>query len=110
MALLDDKLSELEAFLRQYAVYGWANQIDELLHSKLSLPNRAAKVLSWYGGMGNLDDHIICRENGNSVTDREYAPVNTKFRKLLAEVRILASMMHYEFVDEPGRSGQAAQD
>ncbi|RIK78823.1 MAG: hypothetical protein DCC68_14300 [Planctomycetota bacterium] len=97
MALLDDKLSELEEFLRECQVYGWANRIDELLHSKLSLPHRATKVRSWFGGMGNLDDVIICRENGDAIADRDYERVNGKFRHFLAEIRVLAEMVRQEF-------------
>jgi hypothetical protein len=88
---LDAKLGECEQLLRTHHVYDWANRIEDLRSSGLSSSERASQVLSWFGGMGSLNDRFICPENHDHITAREVPSVNAKLKELVEELYALAA-------------------
>src|ERR1700692_4794798 len=46
--------------------------------------------LSAFGGMGSLNDLIICRQNGHRITEAETTAANEKLSQALSDARGLA--------------------
>jgi len=54
-----------------------ATRADEMRQADLD------EILSWYGGMGSLNDLVICQQNGHQIANTDEDKVNRE----LADIR-----------------------
>lgn len=85
-------LLDLAEFLQQHQRFDYAEKYFETAQALRENPSQIDldKFLnSPYisGGMGTINDVILCRENGNPVSDAEQSSVNEKLRLLVEAVR-----------------------
>lgn len=97
MAINDliDSLEKVIDFLRKSNEISWANDLEEQ-YSKIqkafkkkdltSMENSVDTIKSYFGGMGSLNDIIICRANKNVPKGFSQIMANKKLEKLLDDV------------------------
>jgi hypothetical protein len=69
----------------------WAAKIDDdLFFLRKNDAYCAQRFLTYFGGMGSLQDLTICSENGHPVSPGEASEVNQRFVVLLTQAYGLA--------------------
>ena len=69
----------------------WATRIEDDLHFiREGDAYGARRFLSYFGGMGSLNDLVICPENGHAVAKADVARVNDEVRAQLSSAYKLA--------------------
>lgn len=78
-------LIRAEALLRSVGIVFWAEKLADVLQGcdgNLGL-YRLNEVLSWFGGMGSLNDLIISPRNKHSVTAQDAPRLDRELHHLL---------------------------
>jgi len=91
---LDDLAEVLEILVARFRASGedrWANVIeDDLFFLRKGDAYGARRFLTYFGGMGSLNDLILCPENGHKVAKAEVSRVNDEIEALLSRAYDLA--------------------
>jgi hypothetical protein len=88
---LADALEDLSALLRRYGEVGWASKIDDdLFFVRKADPYGAKRFQTYFGGMGSLNDLVLCRANGHPVAPSEEAELNARLETMLSGAYRLA--------------------
>ena len=91
-ATLADALEDLSSLLRRYGEVDWASKIDDdLFFVRKSDSYGANRFLTYFGGMGSLNDIFLCNANGHPVAPSEEADLNARLEVLLGRAHRLAS-------------------
>ena len=89
---LADALEDLSTLLRRYGEIDWASKIDDDIYFvRKSDPYGAKRFLTYFGGMGALDDLVLCRANGHPVAPAEEPELNARLLSALGRAHRLAS-------------------
>ena len=94
MPKLLDKLIELKKLLDSVDEKYWSQKIDEqILRIKRSGEdeNILETILSWYGGMGSINDLYIYPENNFNLQGKDAYQINIDFQNLKNEIYELCS-------------------
>lgn len=89
---LAKRLSQLSSLLEELGESHWAEWLrhDSVLLAD-SNPEGLDHFLSALGGMGSLNDLVICRVNGHRVDKTDESKINLEVQQLLSECRERAS-------------------
>lgn len=91
MRTLVKELEEIVTLLRRYGENEWSARIDDdLFFLRKNDAYGAQRFLTYFGGMGSLQDLMICPENGHPVSPSEASVVNQKLASLLSGAYELA--------------------
>jgi hypothetical protein len=83
-------LIDIASLLDGVAEYHWAKKARNAAStSTIDLH----EVLSWYGGMGSINDLVIARVNGHRVERAQEVPLNDKLDELRNKVYVTASAL-----------------
>ena len=89
---LADALEDLSTLLRRYGEIDWASKIDDDIYFvRKSDPYGARRFLTYFGGMGSLNDVILCGRNGHPVAPAEEAELNARLEAALGRAHRLAA-------------------
>ena len=81
---LCDALRACQSLLNRAGETQWSERIDRVLEEAPS-PEvlDIGDILSWFGGMGSINDLVLCQENGHFVSRSHESATNMEFRGLL---------------------------
>ena len=82
---LDLSISELAGFLEQRGETLWSKKARMAIERSDSNA-KVVEVQSWFGGMGSLNDLILCEMNGHNVELNEYDAVNDQLERLRTDL------------------------
>ena len=87
-------LDTLATLLRRYKVAHWADWISgDAQRIRFGDSTGIEHLLSAYGGMGSLNDLVICVENGHPIADEDVSAVNEAFLSLKTRAYELAQQV-----------------
>jgi hypothetical protein len=93
-------LEAIEGLLRTHGENFWAEWIDS---ADMRLRNSDAygldELVSFYDGIGSLNDLIICPENGHVIRREDEEQVNAHLKDLLEEASSLAHKLQQRHAD-----------
>jgi hypothetical protein len=93
------RLEETVDLLRSHGEERWAQWLSEdAARLRSGDSYGVTHLLSAYGGMGSLNDLIICPENGHRIKKKDVKRVNKRFQALKSEVYDLANQVKREAV------------
>jgi hypothetical protein len=85
-------IEELMSLLRRFDERHWSTKIeDDLFFLRKGDIYGAKRFLTYFGGMGSLNDVWLCAANGHSVSDEMEQKVNTEFDALKSQAWALAN-------------------
>jgi hypothetical protein len=85
-------LEELVAFLHRFDERHWSSKIeDDVFFLRRGDAYGAKRFLSYFGGMGSLNDVWLCSANGNPVADDSQSKVNAELGRLKEKAWQLAN-------------------
>jgi hypothetical protein len=88
---LAGELETLVSRLRASGESFWSQRIEDDLHFiRHGDAYGANRFLTYFGGMGSLNDLILCGENGHKVAKADVSQVNDELRNLLSRAYRLA--------------------
>jgi hypothetical protein len=91
---LNKLAGELEALVSRLRASGesfWSQRIEDDLHFiKQGDAYGANRFLTYFGGMGSLNDLVLCPENGHKVAAADVSRLNDEVRHLLSRAYELA--------------------
>lgn len=64
----------------------WSNKMDFLLKENIDDELMKNIIVTWFGGMGSLNDLYICKENGYLISENDEILVNEKLEKLRVDI------------------------
>lgn len=91
-SLLIRSLLDLSEFLEEYGLNSYSQKYLSVANA-LKVDSKAAHLDEFFdspyisGGMGTINDLILCAENGNPVSKEDEYEVNNRFRELLEKVK-----------------------
>jgi hypothetical protein len=92
---LAEALETLVARIRASGESFWSQRIEDDLHFiRQGDAYGANRFLTYFGGMGSLNDLILCAENGHKVEKADVSRVNDEVRDLLSRAYQLARSIH----------------
>jgi len=68
----------------------WATKVRDVL-SASSID--VDEIISWYGGMGSINDLTISRFNGHAISREQEAPLNEQFDGIRTDLYKLAVIL-----------------
>lgn len=83
MAQLVKLMFECEVLLRSVGEVFWSNKIHVALKEKEREDFLLREVLSWYGGMGSLNDLVISEYNGHVLKGKDEERLNQELDQLI---------------------------
>jgi hypothetical protein len=87
---LRDALRDLLALLEEVRDQFWSEKVRAALERRIVDPR---EVLSWFGGMGSLNDLIISPLNGHVVAPDQEGPANQQLDDVRSSIYRLATVM-----------------
>jgi len=80
-------LQSCQELLSKYGEGFWADKIEAVLNRKPQDDNSMAyEVLSWFGGMGSINDVVISKANKHRIASDEEDAVNETLKSTLGEI------------------------
>jgi hypothetical protein len=84
-------LDDLEQLLLQHGENFWGEWINSVTTRIRNGDGYGPEeLLGFYGGMGSLNDLIICPENGHRIEKEDEAKVNAQLKDLLEQASSIA--------------------
>ena len=88
---LTQTLEGLVSHLKKFNEQHWSKLIEDDLHFLRKGDDYGAKrFLTYFGGMGSLNDVWLCSANGHTVADEKQQQVNAEFDALKSQAWSLA--------------------
>ncbi len=84
--LLRDGLRETQLLLEGVGEEWWASK----MRGELCGTANPSTILSWFGGMGSLNDLMLCRANGHLFDAEDEVELNGRLRALTSRMFELA--------------------
>lgn len=81
-----DILIKIQKLLSSVNEFFWANKINKILNKKSIDSIIKIEILSWFGGMGSLNDLVISKINGHSVSPETEEKINMELNKMRIEL------------------------
>ena len=89
-----EAMEDLRALLDRHGVSNWAEWVERDIASLRRGERRGLNhFLSAFGGMGSLNDLIICPENGHRISRNEAEDVNRRLGDARSRAHALASAL-----------------
>ena len=85
-ALMENSLVKLQTLLESVGETFWRNKVSASLGDQVDIDG----VLSWYGGMGSINDLVIAAVNGHHLGTRSEWVLNKELNQLRDEVFSIA--------------------
>ena len=102
---LVDALRACHSLLNRVGETQWSERIDRVLEDAPS-PEvlDIGDILSWFGGMGSINDVVLCQDNGHLLSPSTESATNTELRGLLDTMFRSAMTIHRAKADASGQA------
>lgn len=89
---IEETLESLANLLRTHGVTHWASWVEtDLALVKKGDAYGLTHLLQAFGGMGSLNDLVICPENGHHISQSQVKAVNDRLSALTSSAHTLAT-------------------
>lgn len=92
MAGLIETLTNGYNLLKSVGADYWANRINKVLLNSFGSEEQVdvEEILSWFGGMGALNDLVISKYNGHFTNNRDENDINNELKEIVSTLYGLA--------------------
>ena len=87
---IEEALQELLLLLERVKEKQWSTEIRKMINKPNNdLHEMKKSLLTWFGGMGSLNDLIISNVNGHLIDSQDEDEVNSRFCKIKENLYLL---------------------
>ncbi|TWH98876.1 hypothetical protein IP90_03274 [Luteimonas cucumeris] len=94
---LANRIDAAATLLRSFGEQPWSSWLAKDAATIRNLNLRGVEhFLGAFGGMGSINDLVICPVNGHKITEQQVDAANNELRSMLSEAAVLARKLYAE--------------